>query len=678
MPEQTRQLAAIMFTDIVGYTAFMGKDEQKAFDLLRKNRQIQRPLIEKFNGRWIKEIGDGVLASFSTVTDAVRCAIEIQQACLKLDDLTLRIGIHLGEVVFEDDDVFGDGVNIASRLQAVANPGGVFVSETVHQNLSNKGLQTRFVREERLKNVKDAVKIYELVTTSSHSSQTKQNNRPGQKTVRKLTRYGWLLGLLLFLLVAGAAYFFFHSSREPEKSFKEKWLAILPFRLITGDSNMEWLSDGFTEELTSSVAGISNLKVKSPTTMLQYKGSKKSIKEIGHELNVTSIVDGSIQKEENNFIINARLINPLTEEILKNFRIKKDASEIRAIYSEVAQQIAEILDVTLTSEESKRLLKPVKVDPELYNLYLQGMAEVYKFNPQSDREAVRIFDNIIRRDSTFAPAFTGKAFAVVGLSTWFASIPREEAIAVSGLYDKSLSLDSNLGLTYSAKGWADMCLKWDFKSAEKDLLKAFSIDPSDEFALSGLLFVYMFTGNHRESLKWWATGKVISPRSWWVDAGHGMTLYLVGKAEEAIQFNNDGIANYDHILFYDKLGWLYDLTNKNEEAITILETELRKFNVRPPSTLAWLASSYFKAGNKNKAQEILNELEKRVSENAPNTAVYLAMAYASIGNKDQALTLLDKAHQLHDVDMIWLKEEPHFKSLHNEARYKQLLIDVGF
>src|SRR3954454_3502438 len=124
----SRQLAAIMFTDIVGYTALMGEDEQKAFDVLRKNRQLQKPVIEKFNGKWIKEIGDGVLASFHTVTDAVMCASEIQKACESIDDLKLRIGIHLGEVVFEDNDVFGDGVNIASRLQALAHVGGIWIS----------------------------------------------------------------------------------------------------------------------------------------------------------------------------------------------------------------------------------------------------------------------------------------------------------------------------------------------------------------------------------------------------------------------------------------------------------------------------------------------------------------------------------------------------------------------
>ncbi len=160
----SRQLAAIMFTDIVGYTALMGSDEQKAFDLLQKNRELQKPIIEKFNGRWIKELGDGVMASFNTVSDAVNAAIKIQEACNAAKDFQLRIGINLGEVVFENDDVFGDGVNIASRIQSVAKPGSIYISESVHHNVSNKkDIQTKFAKEETLKNVKEPVKIYEVM-----------------------------------------------------------------------------------------------------------------------------------------------------------------------------------------------------------------------------------------------------------------------------------------------------------------------------------------------------------------------------------------------------------------------------------------------------------------------------------------------------------------------------------
>src|SRR5688572_4815353 len=158
---QSRQLAAIMFTDIVGYTALMGNDEKKAFELLSKNRQIQKPIIEQFNGRWIKELGDGVMASFRTASDAVNAAIKIQEACNAAKDFQIKIGIHLGEVVFENDDVYGDGVNIASRIQAIANPESIYVSKAVHNSISNKkNFQTRFVNEERLKNVKEPARMY--------------------------------------------------------------------------------------------------------------------------------------------------------------------------------------------------------------------------------------------------------------------------------------------------------------------------------------------------------------------------------------------------------------------------------------------------------------------------------------------------------------------------------------
>ena len=163
MPDQKRQLAAIMFTDIVGYTALMGLDEERGFELLKRNRQVQRPTIEKYNGKWLKEIGDGVLASFTTVTDAVYCAKAIQELCSQEEDLKLRIGIHQGEMVFEGEDVFGDGVNIASRLEPLAPIGGIYVSEAVFENIENKrDLDAQFVKEEILKNVRHPVRIYQI------------------------------------------------------------------------------------------------------------------------------------------------------------------------------------------------------------------------------------------------------------------------------------------------------------------------------------------------------------------------------------------------------------------------------------------------------------------------------------------------------------------------------------
>ncbi len=178
IPGQSRQLAAIMFTDIVGYTALMGEDEQKAFSLLKKNRELQKPIIKQYNGRWIKELGDGVMASFNTVSDAVIAAIKTQEACNAAKEFQLRIGIHLGEVVFENNDVFGDGVNIAARIQSAAKPGCIYISESIYYNVSNKkDINTRFVSEERLKNVKELVRIYEvLIENNQTATQFSSNN----------------------------------------------------------------------------------------------------------------------------------------------------------------------------------------------------------------------------------------------------------------------------------------------------------------------------------------------------------------------------------------------------------------------------------------------------------------------------------------------------------------------
>ena len=171
---QSRQLAAIMFTDIVGYTALMGKNEQLAFELLRKNRVLQKPIIEEFGGRWIKELGDGILASFPSVSNAVYAAIRIQEACFHSKAFELRIGIHQGAVVFENDDIFGDAVNIASRLQALAPPAGIFVSESVQRDLSNKNeIQSEFVGLENLKNVKDPIRVYKIFSAGSETKAAK-------------------------------------------------------------------------------------------------------------------------------------------------------------------------------------------------------------------------------------------------------------------------------------------------------------------------------------------------------------------------------------------------------------------------------------------------------------------------------------------------------------------------
>jgi class 3 adenylate cyclase/dienelactone hydrolase len=216
MPED-RRLAAIMFTDIVGYTALMGSDEDKAYQLLKKNRQIQKPIIKKHKGKWLKEMGDGVLASFSTISDAVYCAVEIQQFSHKEPDLNLRIGIHQGEIIFEKDDVFGDGVNIASRLEEHAPIGGIYVSETIYRNIQNKAeIITEFVKEETFKNVKYPVNIYKIIDIKDKNNQQLTSEVNDSKNLQIKQIHLMWLGISAIIIILIISYIWYSKNNKKD------------------------------------------------------------------------------------------------------------------------------------------------------------------------------------------------------------------------------------------------------------------------------------------------------------------------------------------------------------------------------------------------------------------------------------------------------------------------------
>src|SRR5688572_20832772 len=345
---QSRQLAAIMFTDIVGYTALMGEDEQKAFELLRKKGQIQQPAIERFGGKWIKEIGDAVLASFFTVTDAVQCAISVQQSCNNIPDLKLRIGIHLGEVVFENNDVFGDGVNIASRLQALAPVGCIWISEAVYNTIVNKkNIQAKFVREEMLKNVKGPMRIYEVLPSTTSGLTSSGSN----------------------LTVSEQQ---FSLNKATVKTIPEKSIAVLPFVNMSNDPEQEYFSDGMAEEILTSLSHLKDLKVAGRTSSFQFKGKNIDLQEVGEKLHVRTVLEGSVRKQGNRLRITAQLINVEDGYHIWSEKYDRNMDDIFAIQDEIALAITEQLKITLLEKEREKITKPSTHNAEAYELYLKA------------------------------------------------------------------------------------------------------------------------------------------------------------------------------------------------------------------------------------------------------------------------------------------------------------------
>lgn len=501
---QAHQLAAIMFTDIVGYTALMGEDEQGAFTLLEKSRQIQKPLIESFNGLWLKELGDGVLASFPSASDAVYCARAIQQACRDEPRLRLRIGIHLGDVVFEGHDVFGDGVNIAARLQALAPIGGIWISEPVQQNIANKkDIPTGFVKTETLKHVKEPVRIYQVVMGDRRG---KAPARAGRRTVGKGGRVLLIACGVLVLLLGG--YFLYNRlDKKAAAAGQEHSIAVLYFDNMSGDPEQEYFSDGITEEIITHLARIQGLKVISRTSVLPYKNKPQNLRQIAGELKVSSVLEGSVRRSANAVRVSVQLIDAQTDKHLWTETFDRELHDIFAIQSEIANRIAQKFALSVSEEARARISRHPTASIEAYDLFQKGLYLLYKKYLNTAKEedwqkAKGFFEQAIRLDPNYAEAYAGLAEAYDALF----NNPPPPAFPDSllrlkvQLARKAIQLDPQSSFANVAMVWAMFRPLQDIDSAYYYAKRAFEIDPSDPNNIYCLGFILMGQGLHGEAL----------------------------------------------------------------------------------------------------------------------------------------------------------------------------------
>ena len=535
---RSRQLAAIMFTDIVGYTALMGDDEEKAFDLLRKNREIQQPIIKQYNGTWIKELGDGILASFYTVTDAVLCAGTIQRTCSATPDLQLRIGIHQGEEVFEDNDVFGDGVNIAARLQAIAPAGGIWVSESVHNNISNKkGFRSQFVREENLKNVKEPVRIYEV------TMETIEQPPPAITSEKEL-------------------------KVSPAKS-----IAVLPFVNMSNDPEQEYFSDGIAEEIINSLVHIPDLKVAGRMSSFQFKDSKKDLREVGEKLGVSNVLEGSVRKQGNRLRITAQLINVEDGFHLWSEKYDRDMDDIFAIQDEIALAITDKLKITLIEKDREKITKTTTNNAEAYELYLKGRFHINR-RGSSVLTGLQFFKQAIANDPDYALAYFGFAGANV-LIAFYSFLPGKEVMKeVKQAAETSIKLDNYLGEGYQILGAYYVYLEWNWVEGKKNHRKAIELNPkfAQGYSLYGLNCLTWVEGKFEEAAEQCRIAIKLEPLSAIDHADLAWILYTAHRFDEGLTFAKMGIElDGNSFLSHRIAGLCYLGLKRYEEAIDTLK-----------------------------------------------------------------------------------------------------------
>jgi len=683
---QSRQLAAIMFTDIVGYTKLMGEDEQKAFELLKKNRSVQRPIIEMFNGRWLKEIGDGVLASFSTVSDAVYCAKEIQETCQNEPDLSLRIGIHQGEVVFEGNDVFGDGVNIASRLEPLAPVGGIIVSESVHRNLGNKkGIVSTFIREQQLKNVKEPIRIYSVQVevaepvVVAEPAETPHQVSPKARNPRKVSFA--VTGVIIILLLSYFLYSNFDTgtaSVEAPVAAIDKSIVVLPFTNMSNDPDQDYFSDGMMEEILNHLVKIKDLKVISRTTAMQYKGTTKSVHKITEELNVATALEGSVRKDGDQIRINVQLIEGETDTHLWSESYDRQLTNIFEVQSDVAKRIAQVLTAEIAPEVRLRIESQPTTNAEAYNRYLQAKALVIA---GSHLAGIKLFEEAIAIDPEFADAYAELGYWKT--IPWREDVLEEpfdpvKAVRIAApYYNKALEIDPNNLAAHGHKARMHLWYEWDFEAAEKEVSIMKRLNPTS--SLPGLLLA---TGKFDEFLKGSEQALEVDPLDPYQWTWKILGLYFTNQHDLALETIEEAKKLHDIII--DQTGlwsldvqsaYVYSYLGMYEEAISTLE----KYNVGFPIALSIKAIAYFHLGQADKSNQLIGEIKTSfVNLTGLSTSTSLAMIYAQMGEVDTAFEWLEKAYEDHDYWMFWIQRQLFFKPIYNDPRWQKMLDKAGF
>lgn len=440
---QSRRLAAIMFTDITGYTVLMGNDEQKAFGFLKKNRELQKPVIEQFNGKWIKEMGDGVLASFNTVSDAVNAAIKIQHACNNAKDFQLKIGIHLGEVVFELDDIFGDGVNIASRIESLGISGSILLSKSARDQVKNRSeFQFTSLGIYEFKNVEDPMEVFAvsnpgLVVPTPEEMQGKTKLSDNKKST--------------FSRITGTALSIFRNSVSMKKNIDTdiKSLAILPFENIENDTELTYLSNGIPENLINKFSAVNGIKVFARSATFGLK--ERSIENVRKLLKAGMVLTGQLQKRGEGYFLNCELADSASLNLLWGNKCELDIGNVSNLENSILSSILRSLKIPYENSEEANHQKR-EVNPEAYVEYLKGRHLSYGSTPEESERALSHFRKAISIDPKYAVAYAAIANEKI-IQGLFATASKKEIVnEARTALEAAKALDPGLADIYTSEG----------------------------------------------------------------------------------------------------------------------------------------------------------------------------------------------------------------------------------
>lgn len=672
---RNRQLVAIMFTDIQGYTSLMQQNEERALGIRNKHREIFKSVTEKYDGDIIQYYGDGTLSIFKSSIDAVRCAIEMQLAFQKdLPIVPVRIGIHSGDVIHTETDIVGDAVNITSRIESLAVSGSVLVSSKINDELRNQNdIETQYLDVFEFKNVQQSMPIFAISNKglviperSQIDGKTKEKkSKPTKRTKRKT------ILVALSCVVAIAALLLYYSLNPNYLDYKDKSIAVLPFANMSSDADSGIFTDGVTEDILTHLSKMKDLQVISRSSVLQYKDSEKTIPNIAKELGVSYILDGSVRKYGDKIRINAQLIDAGNNNNIWAENYDKTLTEIFDVQSQVSTEIAKALEITLSTTERSSLNKIPTKSPEAYKIYQEAQIFLNRGGGKLDElnKAQELFKKAIALDPDFARAYVGLTDTYLEYIYWGRESPKEILDKALSAALKALELEPNDGGSYGALGSISF-YRLERETAINYLEKALEINPNYVGAYDKLAWIRVFEGDIDEAVALFQKVFELDPLSPKYVGNIAFSHYFFRDYAKGIEVLDNGLKKFpgDNYLLWTK-GNLLAAMGRYDEAIA-------SFTARTDGTNNnWmLAYTYGLAGQKEQAESILNyQLEKNKSSFIP--PYMIATIYMGLGDVDNTLKWLEKDAEVGGQGLLFwaLKRDVKFDPIREEIRFNKIL-----
>lgn len=637
-----RQLAAILFADIEGYTALMQENEQLARVKRKRLKEVLESSINQFNGRILQYYGDGSLSVFGSAIDSVRSAIQIQHQLRQDPKVDLRIGIHTGDVTIEDEAIYGDGVNVASRIESLAVGGGIFISDKVYDEVKNQdGITAQEMGYFELKNIKQPMHVYAIsnpgIVVPSRDEVKGKVKQPGNR------------------------------------------LAVLPFVNMSADPENEYFSDGITEELLNALTRIDGLQVTSRTSAFAFKGKNDDVREIAAQLNVDKVLEGSVRKAGNRVRITAQLINGADGYHIWSESYDRNMTDIFEVQDEISGIIANKLKedlVSLKKKEKKEKTRSKNITA--YTYFLKGRHFWNKLTPADCRKAIEYFELAIAIEPNYAQAYAMRAAAYSYLGSSGQMLPDRAFEIVQKDAEKALELDPRSAEGHIARASSYLFYEWKWKEAYDELQQAIQLNPSAVEAYELLGFFHIIMGEKLKAVKVLEDAEQLDPMSPAIILSLGSMYMFADRYDDAIVQANKLLDVYPRMRVAIELkAWATGNKGDWPGALELFK-EVHRLTGHPLKGLLGMGVVYGILGEREKVLDIIALVEQRQVEE-PDSVLDgdLAGLWFGLGDHDKTFYYLNRCIDKRMGPVNYFLEYPIFRELKKDPRYEELKRRIG-